>query len=281
MPPVPGVQQQQVDYHAAVLDRARRKRESLVSGARFSPIGVLWDVVILQTVLITALVSFAALPFFLLWQSDGEANIALGISTVALSSLYLVPIFGVFRPKARSPECALKTFYKSLGKGRFKHAHKLVFEPDRDESLRYPPAVTNMGRPTGRAYSFANGLGFAEYWKSLIHTHPWPYCIAKVSDVNVQQVTPRIAVASYRLRLRMNTKFWWLLLLGSLFFIGALLLWAIMAAVLDQVTSKRVDFLMQKVLVKVGDEWRVFNGEWHGPEDVDLSWFMAGDATAR
>ena len=39
--------------------------------------------------------------------------------------------------------------------------------------------------------------------------------------------------------------------------------------------ARRRKFVMQKIVIWRNDRWRIFNGEWQGPEERDLSWLRA------
>jgi len=42
--------------------------------------------------------------------------------------------------------------------------------------------------------------------------------------------------------------------------------------IVDLATRKTVVQEMRKILVRVGDEWHLFNGEWMGIEETDVGW---------
>jgi hypothetical protein len=71
-----------------------------------------------------------------------------------------------------------------------------------------------------------------------------------------------VAVIDYKLKLIMNTRLWLLLIFVAL----------LLAVIVDIATQKRVKAQLRKVAVKVGDEWKLLNGEWQGYEDFDLRW---------
>ncbi len=77
-----------------------------------------------------------------------------------------------------------------------------------------------------------------------------------------REVAHGIVAVDFELRLIMNTKLWTSLVFGMI----------ILAVIADLATRRTVRVPVRKVLIKVGDEWRMFNGEWMGPEEQDLSW---------
>jgi hypothetical protein len=78
----------------------------------------------------------------------------------------------------------------------------------------------------------------------------------------VHHPAPDIAVVDYKLRLTMNTQLWLLLVFVAL----------LIAVIVDFATRKVVKVELRKVLVRVGDEWKLLNAEWQGYEDYDLRW---------
>ncbi len=65
---------------------------------------------------------------------------------------------------------------------------------------------------------------------------------------------------SYRLYLRTNTSLWYLfVLLGC---VGI-----VIGAIVDAATRRTIEDDVQKILVRVEDEWHLLSGEWQGAEE--------------
>jgi hypothetical protein len=162
-----------------------------------------------------------------------------------------------------TPKRALNLFYKSLARGNASRAAKMVVPNDFDDYPRYQPQIAYIG--TGfNPRPFAAPGAFGDYWNEMLRYHTAPYCIARVSSVSVQEVGLDIVVVDFQLKLMMNTQLWL-----ALVFIALLL-----AAIVDMATRKTVTVQMRKVLYRVGDQWHMFDAEWQGYEERDLSWVM-------
>jgi hypothetical protein len=193
-----------------------------------------------------------------------------GIVFVLFSGVIaLIPISVIFRSRPRTPQAALLEFYRTLSRGESKRALALLTNADRDSSTRIQPKIAELGRPNGYPLPFSDPNAFAAYWNELLRTHPAPYCVVRMSNVQVQQIAPDVAVVDYKLTLTMNTSLYYLLILLGIL-LGVLLAFAI-----DAMTRKVVKADLRKVLVRVGDEWKLFNGEWQGYEEYDLRWLAA------
>ncbi len=173
-----------------------------------------------------------------------------------------IPLLVAKGSRPDRPERALKAFYRAIGRGKSQRAARLVTNADMDTVPRVQPLIQNLGQPTGHGYVFQDPNQFALYWNALVRSHPMPYCIVRVSGVKVHHPAPDIAVVDYKLRLTMNTQLWLFLVLVAL----------LIAIIVDVATRKVVTVQLRKVLVKVGDEWNLLNGEWQGYEDYDLRW---------
>jgi hypothetical protein len=75
-----------------------------------------------------------------------------------------------------------------------------------------------------------------------------------------KEITPDVLLVSYRLHLRTNTTLWFLFVLAGC--IGI-----VVAAIIDASTRRTIEDDVQKILVRVGDEWHLLNGEWQGAEE--------------
>lgn len=182
--------------------------------------------------------------------NDGSIGISLFLlAFVAL--LAAIPTLILLRSRPTTPKAALKEFYSAVSKGRADRALALITNADRDNTHRRQPLIADLGRPSGYRFVLADKQQFAGYWNELLRSHNAPYCLPRLTRIRVQQVAPDVAVVDYRLTLTMNTQLWWLLILVAL----------IIAIIVDFATRKVVKADLRKVLVRVGDEWKLFNGE--------------------
>lgn len=250
-------------FEEAALQRAQTKLAAVRSqAAGDAPVGFNYAGVIPAAIL-------CAIPgLLLLW---GAIAIMTGKRPEPIAAIMLVvfalvflglPMLALLTSKPDSPKRALKLFYRAIGRGKHERALRLVTNADKDDFPRRQPLMQNLGRPSGYAFQFANNQQFAGFWNELCRTHPLPYCITRVSSVSVTEPRPDVAIVEYDLTLTMNTQLWFLLIVVA---------W-IIALVVDLATRKVVRVRLRKVLVKVGEEWKLFNGEWQGYEEMNLSW---------
>jgi hypothetical protein len=179
--------------------------------------------------------------------------------------LLALTIWLILNAKADTPKRALRLFYKALGRGNAKRALRLVVPNDLDALPRYHPDIPGHARLFSSPFRFDPREGFGAYWRGLVRYHTMPYCVTSVRAVKVREISPDIVVVDFRARFIMNTQLWWLLILDAL----------IIALIVDLATRKTVVQEMRKILVRVDDEWHLFNGEWMGHEESDTGWTTA------
>jgi len=245
------------DHH----QRAQQKLQSIRSGASGdAPVSFPTA----RIVRISILMLFLASPFMLIsfaMGMDGELGVALVVSLFWIAALS-VPVVMALRSSTKQPVRALREYYRELSAGRHQRAREILTLADQDHAPRVQPYVANLGSPTGYGYSFDDPNGFQLYWDGLLRSHVWPYCLPRVTRTHVTELAPDVVLVRFRLQMMMNTRLWVL----------AFLIIGIFAIVADAVTRKTVKADLCKVLVRVGDEWKVFNGEWQGYDELDLAW---------
>ncbi|MBK8206596.1 MAG: hypothetical protein IPK87_07330 [Planctomycetes bacterium] len=251
----------------AALHRAAAKLKSVstkVSGD--APVGFNWGTGATAIVLaaipagIFGLLAFAAF-------TDRSAGATPGMILTVIALLFAaIPLLVILSSKPDKPKKALKEFYRAVGRGNAKRAMSLVTNADKDGFQRRQPVIPKLGRPSGYPYALDSVDGYRGYWNELVRTHPAPYCLTRISGLQVQEVKPGVVIADFELTLTMNTQLWWILILVAL----------LLAALVDILTRKVVKVRLRKVLVQVGDEWKLFNGEWQGYDEMDLRWLHSG-----
>lgn len=251
----------------AALHRAAAKLAAIGSNAAGdAPVGINWGTGIAAILLggipagLFALLAAAAF-------SDRSAGATPGLILSLIALVFCgLPVLIILSSKPDKPKKALKEFYRAVGRGNAKRALSLVTNADKDGFQRRQPVIPKLGRPSGYPYALDSADGFKGYWNELVRTHPAPYCFTRISGLQVQEVKPGVVIADFELTLTMNTQLWWILILVAL----------LLAALVDILTRKVVKVRMRKVLVQVGDEWKLFNGEWQGYDEMDLRWLHSG-----
>jgi uncharacterized membrane protein YsdA (DUF1294 family) len=99
----------------------------------------------------------------------------------------------------------------------------------------------------------------------MLRSHTMPICYVRCRQLRFRLHGPDVAIASFELEVRTNTNLYLLLVLGG--GIGILI-----GAILQHATFKTARAPVQRVLVREGEEWRLFSGEWQGWEEADPSW---------
>lgn len=242
--------------------RAEMKLNALRLGATHeSPAGRIPSLFFGRMVLCVAL----ALPLLLIGTAlafDTKSN-AGGVAAVLLliaAGLIALGIWLLVSARPNTPARALKYYLKAVGMGKVRRAANLVVSNDYDDFPRYPPQMIGFGRAGVRAF---HDVSYLEgYWNELVRYHSSPYCIVSVHGVREQQIAPDLVVVDCEVRFAMNTQLWLLLVLVG----------GVIALLVDMATRKRVNLPIRKLLYRVGDEWKVFNGELQGLEEQDLRW---------
>jgi hypothetical protein len=206
----------------------------------------------------------AGLPFLLLTlglASDAEFGgaIIFGIFTLLFLS---IPVIYFITTRPDTPKRLLTQYYLTLGRGRFNRAREMVVSADFDDFPRFQPYIPKLGQPTGVPLHFMHDSDFKRYWQELLRANPSPYCYTRVSDVRETQVAPDVMIVDFQVRFTMNTSLYMLLILVAL----------LIALIVDLATRKVVTVQLRKVLVKIDDEWKMFEGDWQGYAEHDTSW---------
>lgn len=248
-------------FEAAAQDRAMRKLNHWRAGLGGDrPAGP--NLLCLMIALLFTLVPVGIFGLLPVWvAAKGIAVGALELGMFVATFVVVSAALCYLQTRPTSPKRTLNEFYRSLGRGQTKRAQKLVLPPDLDEFPRYQPHLPDLGEPTTLAYHFDDPTGFRAYWNGLVRAQTWPYCHVKISKLEEREIAPGIVVVDFELHLIMNTRLIFVVL--------------VIAVIIDLLTRRTVRVPMRKVLVKVGNEWRLFNGEWMGYDEHDLNWARA------
>jgi len=250
-------------YEVDAFTRARSKLDALASEkAPQAPLGrLVWPVVgaFLFGGLPAAFCFGWAISLYAEWSAAPGAAISLAVCG-GFAVWLAVALFKSAKPS--TPKRALKIFFKSVARGRTNRARRMVVTNDLDDFPRYHPEDAALERKSVEDFRFESPDDFKRYWCSLLRYHTAPYCLATLNKVRIRQVGPDVCVAEFSLRLIMNTQLWWLLIL---------VLWPAAIAA-DLATRKIATVQLRKILVRTGDEWKLFNGAWQGFEEDEPDW---------
>lgn len=192
-----------------------------------------------------------------------EANLEIA-ALFAIPPVLLATVFVMVfvRTKPSSPKKALFEYFLAVCRRRHKRARSLILTHDMDGTERQTPHIDGLGKPTGTSYRFDIDGEFKGYWRELVLDQPMAAAGVRISNVQVNNITPDLAIATFRIRMVRNTQLWVFLI----FVLG------IFALIIMVATNKRTDATITKLLVRVGNEWKLFSGEWQGQDEFDLSW---------
>jgi hypothetical protein len=253
----------------AMVARAKAKYQEILEGRVVTaPAGWFWGRVTLFTIFLilpSVALGLGALFASLEAAEDGARGvyvIAVVLSLPALL-LFIAGTIGILGCRATTPKRALRLFYRLVGNGRYSGAQMLVVPNDFDNYPRFFPEEHDLqGIPSTNPLFFDAFLEFREYWRALLRWKRAPYCLTSVKALQVEEVTPDLVICDFLLYAGTNTRLWLLLIPIGL----------IPAAIVDAVTRVPVTREMTKVLVRVEDEWHLFNGAWCEHDEADLSW---------
>lgn len=249
-------------FEQQALERARYKLAATRSGSLGDrPAGP--DLVQIVPAALLGLILGA--PMLLLaFAMSQEKGTAIGVVIFGLLGLtcLAIPVLSWIQTNPTKPKYALRSFYRAIGRGRYRRARALTVRADLDDFPRYQPHMENLGAPSGYPRNFADEAGFREYWRELTRSHPMPYCIANVKHVRETQVASDVVIVDFELRLIMNTSLWFLLIFVAL----------VIAALVDLATRKTVHVHMRKILVRVDKEWHLLSSEWQAYEENNTQW---------
>lgn len=250
------------DQQAAILARAAGKLRAARQGA-VTPAGadvkrtVVAAILAAFPVAILALVTFAVI-------NDGTLGGA-AFSGLLLLLIAAIPVIIFVSSRPTSPKAVLKQYLTCLARGKFGRARQLVVDPDLDDMPRVQPVIDKLGQPSGMTHVFRHDESFKAYWNGLLRSRPPCYCFVSLRNVQVTQLAPDVALVEAEVKFTMNTTLWALLIFVAL----------LIAIIVDIATRTRVRVPVRKVLVKIGNEWRVFNAELMGADEHDLGWLGA------
>jgi len=165
----------------------------------------------------------------------------------------------------KDPRRVLNQFYWRVFSGYRLSALALLTNADKNDLPRIQPSGTGLGVPSGHPFRFSSDKDFGDYWYELLHVKTVASAQYRIKVIEQREVVP--GLVAIRFQLKAST--------GSLLWIFATLPFPLISLIgvpMFYLARDRHRTEMQKLMVKVGDEWKLFNGEWQGYEELDLSW---------
>ena len=158
--------------------------------------------------------------------------------------------------RATSPRRALKLFYFHAALAQFKKAQSLVLPTDMDDHPRPETEFGGLILDDPELRVFAKEGDFEAYWKRIFPVRFYHSSSVAICRFRLQEIAPDLVLAGFRLkRIRTNI---------PLSFLAA-------ALQVDFVDSTTESFKLQKLLVRVDDEWKLVDGALMSNEERALS----------
>lgn len=200
----------------------------------------------------------------------------------------------------RSPQRALSDFLEPLRESHSILSEAVVVSCDKDDFVRLRPRID--GEPRTNRYRLSDDKGQREYWKDAKFGNAnWQ--MLHLTDVRCIELAPDLAVIEACVAVVMHGRSPFVAGLMTGFAVPFALIGAVPAVALGINVVNLVglglcaipiattlgfhiykwsgghahQFRLRKLMVRVHDEWRVFNGELQGPEEGDLSWLLQPD----
>jgi len=280
---------------------ASRLRDLRMNPGRETPLPAQKSVFWVAAILSALVVVYPALVAFLGFDSH-----VVKVMTGAVIPFPILAAFSwaLYRDNLRRyPLATLKLHYQTVPcaqayerQPRPYAVYDTLLESDRNSTPRLLPASVVH-------YRFDTPAGFSDYWAAVLN-RLLPakgidsYLTASVANHKTTELADDLALVEFDLRLTRGRFLAFfpamvliaLLYSGSRYFLSAgpdvsiaemlipaeiFLILFTLTLVLIRKTQRRVSHRLHKLVVRVNGQWRMFNGEWQGPEEVDLSWLGA------
>lgn len=200
----------------------------------------------------------------------------------------------------KAPLRALSAFLGPLRESHSILGEAVVVSGDKDDFARLRPRID--GEPRTNRYRMNDEKGRSEYWKDAKFGNAnWQ--ILHVTGVRCAELAPDLAVIEASVAVVMHGRSTFVAGLMTGFAVPFALIGAVPAVAIGMNAVNLVgiglcaiplvtalgfhiykwsgghahQFRLRKLMVRVHDEWRVFNGELQGPEEGDLSWLVGAE----
>lgn len=177
----------------------------------------------------------------MVWEK-AQAAIYPGVLCALVLTLYSLYALVAGRPK--TPVHAAREWLRCIQNHEWGRAHRLVVAADRDPWLRCPPSLAEANLGPERAEVFGDLRGFRKYWlRTLIQGVRTRLRLRAARDLAPMKLSDDLWAVPLELRIEPAVY-------------AGKLPWQPFA----------------KLVVRCGNEWRMFSGELSAPEEANLSW---------
>jgi len=250
------------EHHRLALERAGKKLSSLRCGqVQVTPLGALPG----RTSQFVGFVLVCFLFAFSVWVDLGRGPWSVLTAVQAIPPVILGGLLlrDLLLTQANPAGC-FRLFAKLISKRDYETAYRLVVPNDMDGSLRKLPA-RKPGSDEAQTQPIQFPLQLKEYWQQVLPTDESRRAALGILEFELQALAPDLDLAVCKLRVRTGTRlrlaYWNLFRFCYRIVFGR---------DDDRVSEQVVDW--RKLLYRQGKKYYLFNAEFQGPEEVDLSW---------
>lgn len=262
------------EHRLLALERAAQKLARIRSGDTLPPrsLRVRTHLMANGLALLTGLLMLA-----LAVTAMGNNPSLLGAAVILVMGGAMIALraaLGLFGARSLQPHECVQHYFNALGSRQWSSAIGLVSETDQDGFVRKQPAATGFGSlPHGLPLDSADNL--KTYWSYLTGRQLGQSAAISLSKFQTVYYVEGLCRVTCRCRITSNSALWllWILIIP--------LAGALVSALGAWLTGRSVDVTLHKIVVKSGREWRLFNAEFEGPEEADVSWLTGALAARR
>ncbi|MCF6228186.1 MAG: hypothetical protein L3J82_05905 [Planctomycetes bacterium] len=144
-----------------------------------------------------------------------------------------------------TPKLALYRFYNAVGIQDCTIGMAMVVASDLDELERTVPSLLGMEDTRKQPHRFSVIEQFRLYWMKVANVGKKKRRMVKIKKMRVEKLAPDLILCRAEVGFRNGN---------------------------HNFRRAKTMHQVQKLLVKVGHQWKLFNGEWQGYDETNLSW---------
>jgi hypothetical protein len=150
------------------------------------------------------------------------------------------------RSRARSPMDCVREFAHCIRRADLHRAYGLIAPVDRDNYTRAAPSAAEHDPVSVKRFAFDSRASFVSYWRSASAPGPASRLILRATG-QMQLIGPDMALVELEIHVQRSMR----------------------------LEREKRALTIHKLVLRHSDEWRVFNGEVAGADELDLGWLRA------
>jgi hypothetical protein len=174
-----------------------------------------------------------------------EWGFVLPLAVVSLVPLYVLvsALRNFTRSSAESPQDCVREFVNCVNRGMRRRAWRLLTPLDRDNYTRAAPSAGEHDPASVKRFAFDSRGAFAGYWRAARALGPATR-LALVATPELLFMTPDIAVVGVQIHVQRTMR----------------------------MQRNTLAFVLRKLVLRYGNEWRIFDGEVLSAAEMDVNW---------